>query len=212
MIKTSLRKIKNKLWCPLISALIQIFMIMTIFMQFFEIKDHYYASISNANIKKKIESRVNQCGKDYWVSWIVLDGNVSKRKYYFQDVIGCNPNSKISGDCSFSVKNSKLNPFYNETYHKLDGKTYEFLMGMDTGLVAYYEDLSKLKVYKSMSNALDSSNKEIKSLGLSITKNIKRNIVYVFAMTKTGNSKMTCDKSDMINILEDLSTYAKEKL
>jgi hypothetical protein len=208
----SFTKIKNKLWCPLVSACIQIFVIMTIFMQFFEIKDHYYASISNAGIKKKIEKRINQCGKDYWLSWIVLDGNVSKRKYYFQDVIGCNPESGIKNDCSFSVKNSKLNPFYNETYHKLDKNTYKLLMGMDTGLVGYYDNLTKLRTYKAMNEALNSFNKEIKVLGLTVTKNIKQNIVYVFAMTKTGDSKMTCNKSDIINILEDLSIYAKEKL
>ena len=208
----SFRSLKHKLMCPLISALIQIFVILTIFMQFFEIKDHYYASISNESIKKKIENKINQCGKDYWISWIVLDGNVSKRKYYFQDVIGCNPGSKIKNDCSFSVKNSKLNPFYNETYHKLDSGSYKFLMGMDTGLVAYYEDFSKLRVYKSINYALKSSNKGITALGLTITKNIKQNIVYVFAMSKTGDSEMKCNKSDIINILEDLSIYAKEKL
>lgn len=181
-------------------------------MQFFEIKDHYYASISDANIRKKIESRVNQCGKGYWISWIVLDGNVSKNKYYFRDVIGCNPNRTIKGDCSYSVKSSKLNPYYNETYHKLDNTTYELLMGMDTGLVAYYKDFGKLKKYASMNEALSSSNKTIKALGLTITKNIRRNIVYVFTMSRTIDSKETCDKTDIINILEDLSIYAKGKL
>jgi len=208
----NLRRIASRLMCPLVSALIQIFVILILFVQFFEIKDHYYASMSNVSIRTKIEDRINQCGKDYWLSWIVLDGNVSKRKYYFQEVIGCNNDTGDGDDCSYSVKETKLNPFYNESYHRLDNNTYKFLTNMDTGMVAYFEDVGKLNNYKAIKEALLSSNKKIDSLGLTVTKNIKRNIVYVFAMSKTGAGVETCDKDRVVNILEDLSIYAKEKL
>jgi hypothetical protein len=205
-----IRRTKEKLMCPLVSAIIQITFLYIAFFQFFEVKDHYYSSISNAAIKKKIEEKIDYCGVDSWISWIVLDGNKSKNKYYFQDVIGCNPESKLNNSCSYSVKETRLNPFYNETYHKIDAETYSFLEKMDTGLVAYFDDLKYLKQFKSIDIALQSSNKEIKNIGLTVTKNIKKNIVYVFAMTNTGNNK--CGKDKTISMLEELSLYAKEKL
>lgn len=208
-------KIKNalsKLACPLTSALIQVFIILVIFMQFFEIRDQYHISINNAKIKRKIESKINQCGKDYWISWLVLDGNSSKKKYYFEEVMGCNEYSTNNNDCSFSVKNTKLNPFYNEIYHRLDSNTYELLTTMDTGMVAYFGDTTKIEPYKSMIDALEASNLEIKSLGVSVTRNIAQNLVYVFTISKTGESAGKCDKRKVVGILEELSIYAKENL
>lgn len=207
---TSLRKLKEKLFCPLVSSLIQIFVLYILFFQFFEIKDHYYSSISNARIKAKIESRINQCGKDYWLTWIVLDGNNSKEKYFFQDVIGCAPNK--NGNCAFSVKEAKLNKFYNEEFHRVDEKTYEFLTSIENGVSAYYNDMSFLKKFPSINEVLKNSNKTIYELGISVTKDIRRNLVYVFAMTNTSKENKSCDKDQMILILENLSIYAKENL
>lgn len=207
---TLLRKLKEKLFCPLVSSLIQIFVLYILFFQFFEIKDHYYSSISNARIKAKIESRINQCGKDYWLTWIVLDGNNSKEKYFFQDVIGCAPNK--NGNCAFSVKEAKLNKFYNEEFHRVDEKTYEFLTSIENGVSAYYNDMSFLKKFPSINEVLKNSNKTIYELGISVTKDIRRNLVYVFAMTNTSKENKSCDKDQMILILEDLSIYAKENL
>lgn len=205
-----IRKLKEKLFCPLVSSLIQIFVLYILFFQFFEIKDHYYSSISNARIKAKIESRINQCGKDYWLTWIVLDGNNSKEKYFFQDVIGCVPNK--NGNCAFSVKEAKLNKFYNEEFHRVDKKTYEFLTSIENGVSGYYNDMSFLKKFPSIDEVLKNSNKTIYELGISVTKDIRRNLVYVFAMTNTSKENKSCDKNQMILILEDLSIYAKENL
>lgn len=207
---TSLRKLKEKLFCPLVSSLIQIFVLYILFFQFFEIKDHYYSSISNARIKAKIESRINQCGKDYWLTWIVLDGNNSKEKYFFQDIIGCAPNK--NGNCAFSVKEAKLNKFYNEEFHRVDEKTYKFLTSIENGVSAYYNDMSFLKKFPSINEVLKNTNKTIYELGISVTKDIRRNLVYVFAMTNTSKENKSCDKDQMILILEDLSIYAKENL
>lgn len=205
-----IRKLKEKLFCPLVSSLIQIFVLYILFFQFFEIKDHYYSSISNARIKAKIESRINQCGKDYWLTWIVLDGNNSKEKYFFQEIIGCAPNK--NGNCAFSVKEAKLNKFYNEEFHRVDEKTYEFLTSIENGVSAYYNDMSFLKKFPSINEVIKNSNKTIYELGISVTKDIRRNLVYVFAMTNTSKENKSCDKDQMILILEDLSIYAKENL
>lgn len=205
----SFRKIKEKIFCPLVTSLIQIFILYVLFFQFFEIKDHYYSSISNARIKAKIESRINQCGKDYWLTWIVLDGNSSKEKYFFQDVIGC---SSKPGDCAFSVKEAKLNKFYNEEFHKVDSKTYKFLTSIDNGVSGYYKDMTFLKNFPAINEVINNSNKTIYELGISVTKDVRRNLVYVFAMTNTSKENKKCDKDQMILILEDLSIYAKENL
>lgn len=205
-----IRKIKEKLFCPLVTSLVQVFIIYFLFFQFFEIKDYYYSSISNARIKNKIESRINQCGKDYWLSWIVLDANSSKQKYFFQDVIGCSP-AKI-GDCAFSVKEAKLNKFYNEEFHKVDRKTYEFLTSIENGVSGYYKDMAFLKNFPAINEVINNSNKTIYELGISVTKDLRRNLVYVFTMTNTSSNNNKCDKDQMIFILEDLSTYAKENL
>jgi len=204
------RRLKERLFCPLVSSLIQIFILYVLFFQFFEIKDHYYSSISNARIKAKIESRINECGKDYWLTWIVLDGNSSKEKYFFQDVIGCSP--RKTGDCAFSVKEAKLNKFYNEEFHKVDRKTYEFLTSIENGISGYYNDMSFLKNFSAINDVINNSNKTIYELGISVTKDFKRNLVYVFAMTNTSKENKNCNKEQMILILEDLSIYAKENL
>lgn len=209
--RRKLQNIKNKLMCPLVSALIQITFLYIAFFQFFEFKDHYYSSISSALIKKKIEQKINSCDKDTWISWIVLDGNKSKYQYYFKDVIGCKPDLELSKDCSYSVKETKLNPFYNETYHKIDINTYNFLQSMDTGMVAYYKDMTLLSNFDSINKAVNSSNKNIKSIGLSVTKNLKKNLVYAFVMTTTSKDSK-CGKDRIISTLEELSIYAKNKL
>lgn len=211
MIIRSFKNLFKKLACPLVSACIQLVIILAIFMEFFEIKDHYYTAISDAKIRKKMQERVSQCGKDFYISWLVLDGNKSKRKYYFKDVIGCNEQTKRK-TCAFSVKHLKLNSFYNQTYHKLDEETYNHLATMQTGLVGYYNNPKELVVFDSVNEALGSANKKITSIGLSVTKNIRKNLVYVFTMTKTNNHLGKCGKHEIVEILEDLSIYAKEKI
>lgn len=206
----SIRKIKEKMFCPLVTAIMQICIIYVLFFQFFQIQDHYRSSISNARINSKIEDRINQCGKDYWISWIVLDANQTNKKYYFQDVIGCNP-EKL-GSCAFSVKDQKLNQFYNEEYHRVDDSTYQFLISMDTGAAGYYDDISFIENFPAIKEAIGSSNKKVYSLGLSITKDLRKNVVYVFALTTTSEDNQRCDKQKIISILEDLSIYAKENL
>ncbi len=209
-----LKEIKNKLFCPLVSALIQICILYFIFFQYSQYlqNNRYDYSVANSRIKSKIEEKINYCGKDYWISWIVLSGNKSTNKYFFQDVIGCNPN-KNSNNCAFSVKEAKLNEFYNQEYHKIDPKTYNFLMKIDTGVAGFYSDMSFFNDYPAIKNVLINSNKVISTLGITVTKDIRRNIVYVFAMSNTS-SKLSnkCDKNKIVNTLEEISIFAGENL
>ena len=72
--------------------------------------------------------------------------------------------------------------------------------------------MSFLKNFHAINEVIKNSNKTIYELGISVTKDLRRNLVYVFAMTNTSKENKKCDKDQMILILEDLSIYAKENL
>lgn len=201
-----MKKLLKRLFCPLVNALLQFIILCVVCYLFCQPKKQYHNSIANARIKTKIENRINECGQDYWLSWLVLDGN----KYFFQDVIGCSANKKEN--CSFSVKDAKLNQFYNEENHKVDRKTYEFLNSIENGVSGYYNDLSFLKDFTSINEAIQNTNKQIYELGISVVKDKKRNLIYVFTMTNTAKENTKCNKNKITYILEDLSIYAKENL
>jgi len=194
----------------LIKHLFLVAIILTTFFHLFEIKDNYYSAIANHRIRSRIEARAEECGKDYFISWLVFDGNKTKDKYYFKDVIGCNP-KKEKKDCAFSVKDAKLNPFYNAEYHRVDKKTYEFLEKMETGNAGIYDNLDYFKDYPAINDVLHSTNKKIERLGISITRDIRKNVVYVFTITNVSKNNQ-CDRHQMTDILEDLSIYAKDNL
>jgi len=196
--------IKNKLIQPLTIAIIQVAIIYYLFFSLFFTKDHYYFSLKKDIILNKIKQEVNQCGYGSWLSWIIVDTNENNKNYYFEDVIGCN---KLSDNCSFSVKDQNLNPYYNKYNHKLDSKSYSLLSKMETGSVAYFNDVNNLKSYTSLYKAITNSNLKINNIGISITKDVRKNIVYIFTLTNTHINK--CDKYKTIDILEELSIFSR---
>jgi len=204
-------RLRDRLLCPLVSALIQILVLYTIFFQFFEIKDHYYSSIANAKIKAHIEDKVNQCGRGTWISWLVVDGNVSRDRYYFQDVIGCRKDTEEKGECAFSVKEAKLNPFYNAIYHKLDKCSVSFLNNIPSSEVAFFEDLKALPC-ETLAIGVGASNSKLLNMGITVTRNTRSNMVYIFTLSQTAPYSEDCPKSKRVTILEELSNYAKENL
>lgn len=208
-IMNAISRIRKKLWCPLLLGMIEITLIYIIFFNRFSLHP-YDVDNSFSNIKAKIESSIDECGKDYWISWLVLDTRESKDKYRFKDVVGCSPSKKIN--CAFSVKDTKLNPFYNQKYHRLDSKTYDFLMKLEMGTAAYFRDMSFFEDYPTIKEILEKTNKPIEELSMSITRNFTGDIVYVFTMTSTSKKVTACKREKMINILEDLSLYAKQTL
>lgn len=203
-----LRRIEEKLFCPIATIVICTTLSCFIFMNYMR-HEGYDLSVSDAKIKVKIENRINECGKDYWISWLVVDTGFWKNKYRFKDVMGCNP-AKAIGSCAFSVVDTKLNPFYNEPFHMVDAKTYEFLNDIETGTAAYHKDLNKLNKYPAIREALESSNKHIYGVGISVSRNfLRRNIIYVFTMTTTSEEANKCDRNKVTSILEDLSLYTE---
>lgn len=205
------RKISNlllRIRCPLTTCLIQLAVIAGICYYFSY--NHYYYSVSDSKIKTKINATINQCGEGYYISWIVLDTKYFHDKYFFQDVIGCNKNKAGEG-CAFSVKDKKLNKFYNES-HYIDDKSYHYLDKLDTGDVLYFTTTNDLYQYPSIYQALNSTNKKIFSGGITVIKNTFKNIVYIFALTETNANKVTCNRHQITNYLEDISKFAKKNL
>lgn len=196
-----IRKIKDKLFCPLVSALIQLVIIYTLFFKLIVLQNQYSFAITEDKIEEKIINKVNYCGKDYWISWLVIDKSIPK-KYKFRNVIGC---PSQSASCAVSIKN--LNPFYKKEY-LIDDKTYDFLLNYKNGSAGYYNDINFFADMPSTLEIIRSTNKKVYSAGVSIVKNITGDPIYVFIMSNTSkNSK--CGSDDVVRSLEDLSIYAK---
>lgn len=196
--------IKNNIALSFFLTIIQISILYALFFNLFLVKDHYFFSIKKDLITNKIKEELNQCGYGSWLSWIVVNTKDSNKNYYFEDVLGC---KKLSDDCSFSVKNQNLNPYYSKYNHKLDDNSYKILSSMETGSVAYFSNIDSLKNYSSLYEAIINSNLKIKNIGISVTKDIRRNIVYIFTLTNTHANK--CGKYKSIEILEGLSIFSR---
>ena len=196
-----IRKIKEKLFCPLVSALIQLILIYILFFQLVVLGNQYTFAATEDKIEEKLTNKVNYCGKDYWISWIVIDKTIPK-KYRFRNVIGC---SSQSTSCAVSIKN--LNSFYKKE-HFIDEKSYDFLLSYKTGSAGYYGDMIFFADMPAALEMINNSNKRIYSVGVSVVKDIKGDPIYVFLMSNTSkNSK--CSSNDVVRSLEDLSIYAK---
>lgn len=200
-----INRLKEIYFHPLINTIILLLIIAFIYFYFlFFYNNKFTISLSYNRIENKINEIVNYCKNDNFIDWIVVD----KKRYYFQDVVGCNYSS--DKNCSFSVKRNNLNQFYNRKDLILDEKTYSLLNSLDTGQVAYYNDLEFLSKFKTFDEAFSNSNKKITKIAFSITRNYISGLVYVFMWTNTGNN--ICDKNYIVNNLQELSLIAKEGL
>ena len=195
----------HKLICPVISSLTTMIAILLVFVACilpFITSQALKQSQSVDLITKEVDKIINNCGKDFRVSWIVVDPN--KKIYKFHDVRGLNADSSAI----VSSKNPQLNPFYSKI-HKIDPITFSFLDKFDNGAAGFYPEISFFNDKKSARDMISSSNKIIFKVGISVTKNILDNMVYVFIATITSDSYNVCSKDDIVTHLEDLSIYAK---
>lgn len=150
------------------------------------------------NIDQALKASVNDCGKGYYASWIVLD----KAKYFFQNVYGC---QKTLENCAYSVKDSKLNQFYLED-HFLSGKDFIELKEKPNGETAYYTG-SVLKKYPTIFEIVKNSNHEINGMGLVVLKNFKNDLIYIFTIANTSQSN-ACSKQEITAHLERIISIA----
>jgi hypothetical protein len=190
---------KEKLLCPIISSIIQLSVILLFFLPSFSNSKIHNLS-NDYYITKVVDQKLQNCGPNYWISWIVIDTN--NQQYYFQDVRG------IKGDKIISPKYLQLNPFYNEI-HAVDIKTLKFLSNFENGAAGYYSDMLFFDNLSTAKEIINSTNEKVYNVGISVTKNVLHNLVYVFLMTSTGVINNKCSQNEIIESLEDLSNYAK---
>lgn len=144
----------------------------------------------------------------YWFSWLVIEADT----FYYVDVRGYNPETKEA----YSVKEKYLNPHYFNIIdiEKDDIETRKFIKGFDTGLVGYYPDIEYLKQYNTIYKELTGEhlNIELKQAGISITRNSKKELIFFFLITYSGDKLTTCSRQDIAGFLGSISIYAKKDL
>lgn len=201
----NIRRIKDKLLCPIVSSMITvltcILTCLLLIYPFFasqKIKESQAVDL----ITQKVNEKILYCGNDFWVHWIVIDPN--QRTFKFQDVRGLNADSSEI----ISPKQLELNPYYKGV-HKVDNITFKFLDNFKTGAAGFYPDLSFFNGKKTAMEIINSSNKIPYQAGISVTKNIFNNMVYVFIISSTKEDLGSCDSNKIVRDLEELSIYAK---
>jgi hypothetical protein len=211
----SFKNFLGKLLCPFTGAIVSLVAVSyTFVMLFSEIANKkeviYNRSIYDSRITKEIDNIINDCGAGYFLSWIVFNEDSNNSRYYFQDVVGCAGESK---NCAISIKNLHLNKFYDQEYHKVDKNTLQFFNSMQTGLAGYYEDIDYLTGrYQTIAEIAKNTNKKIVSTGITVTKDARSNIIYVFTLTNTSLTNNKCGQKEVVRHLEFLSTFAGDNI
>ena len=199
-------KINKRIRCPLFWLLIQVSILYTAFFVYFpDSKKYYYNSLNDAIIKNNVDKIVNECGEGYFVSWLVLQVDKSKDKYFFKDFVGCDANH--TPNCSYSVKISSVDSFYNKKNNDVDHLTYSYLKSLDNGDVDF-PDRQTISRLPSMKHAVNKSKLGINLLGLTVIKDARNNIVYVFTLTNTTQNNI-CSKSRITEMLYGLSIVVR---
>jgi len=208
IVKNRIKSLIIKLRCPLISAFIQIAVIcygFSILVPYLSGADKLQSAENRDRIAQKASSVIKQIGHDYFLNWIIVETSNQKERYRFQDILECKRGR--GKDCVSSVKH--LNDFYSET-HYLDRCTYELLDSMDTGDVRIYSDLDKLKKCQTISTILEQGNLPLKGAGMTVIKNLERNIVYIFVLTSLIDIDL--NKKKVSILLREMSITARKNL
>ena len=105
---------------------------------------------------RPIEKFLNKCGENYFFSTILIKEN----QYYFDDVNGCNKDGDNLTTCIYSVKDSKINSFYNQS-HNLDFKTKNYLNSIEDNQIIFVKDTSIFDDKPAINQLLNSTIKKI---------------------------------------------------
>lgn len=204
--KNYFKKILKKLICPLTGAIFSIWLMFLAWFYFgFGLSHYDHVKISD-KIQKKIDINLNLCGSNNWITTLVVKG----KRYYYDDVRGCAPNKK--DNCAFSVKDLKLNPRYLEEDLFIDDRTFAFVNKLENGVAGYYDDFAIFENMPTVKSLLLSSNKKIEAFAVSVTKDLKSDIIYVFVMSSTKKNNNVCGKQVMTEMTESLSIFTAKNL
>ena len=160
-----------------------------------------------SNIRNEMQQIVNRCGENYYISWIEYENNLFKDEYFFKDVIGSNLASSYRENIN-SVKLKELNSFHSKT-HKIDSKTFEYIYKLDTGDVRFFNNPREFEAFPAIYEALTSSNKKIYFGGLTVVRDVRARIIYVFTLVGTNKSNKNCNRNNITKNLEKIAESAK---
>jgi hypothetical protein len=210
--KTSSKEILNYIKCPFAVFVVQIVLIAVIWfnLPIFPFYKKYSTPKFESKIKKEMQKIVNQCGKGYYISWIEYDNRIFRDRYFFKDVIGDNLDHHLP-DLINSIKDKELNSFYSKP-HEVDYKTFDYIDQLDTGDVRSFKDIKDLKDLPSIYNALTNTNKKIYFGGLTVVRDIRIKVIYVFTLVSTGDFNNICDRNSITQYLEEIATITKNNL
>lgn len=114
----------------------------------------YLIEVFNFNT---IEKALNKCGENYFFSTIMID----ESSYEFGSVDGCSKAGKGFATCVYSVKDSNINSYYNNS-HALDSNTKKYLNSLPENQIIFIDNFSVFKDKKAINDLLSNTIKEIK--------------------------------------------------
>lgn len=198
--------------CPFAVFIFQIVIIAFIWfnLPLFPFYKKYSTPKFENNIKKEMQKIVNRCGEDYYLSWVEYDNKIFIDRYFFKDVIGDNFNHQ-NPELINSIKDKKLNSFYSKS-HNVDYKTFDYINQLDTADVRYFDDIKDLKELTAIYEALTNTNEKIYFGGLTVVRDIRAKIIYIFTLTSTKKENTICNRNTITQNLEEMAIIAKNNI
>lgn len=209
---TCLKKGIKFLKCPFAIFVFQIIIIAIIWfnLPLFPFYKKFSTPKFESSIKKEMQKIVNRCGENYYISWIEYDNKIFRDRYFFKDVIGDNFNHQTP-ELINSIKDKKLNSFYSKS-HDVDFKTFEYVNQLDTADVRYFEDIKDLKELPTIYEALTNTNSRIYFGGLTVVRDIRTKVIYIFTLVSTNKDNKICNRNSITQNLEEMAIIAKSNI
>lgn len=210
--RTRYRKTLNYINCPFAIFVIQIILISAIWfnLPLFPFYKKFTTPKFESKIKKEMQKIANRCGEGYYISWIEYDNKIFRDRYFFKDVIGDNFNHHLP-DLVNSIKDKKLNSFYSKP-HDVDYKTFDYIDQLDTGDVRYFRNIEEFKDLPSIYHALNNTNEKVYFGGLTVVRDIRIKVIYVFTLVSTREFNKICDQNSITQNLEEIAIITKNNL
>lgn len=206
---------KNK-YGSTVKTVISGFVIYVLYVEVFTKNHHYDVSKSDTIIREQATSLVKECGSYSFVSWAVVNDQALKkerRKFHFKDVIGCLTDD--AKHCGVSVMDD--NPIYNREY-TLSYDDYYHLQSIPAGKLIHYNivngriDDTEDYTPQIMSKLVASTNLPLRNIRYTLVRDYKQNLVYIFSLSFTNNSKPTCSSQIANTLLLNLADTAENNL
>ena len=192
---------KKLLQHPLLQAYFWILLGATICYSYINITERtlYDIEVTDQKIKQEMIKVAKSCGEGYYLFWFLMDSREFRLKDSFvvKDIVESNYCDKSFGKC---------HPNYQESYI-LDYKSKIFLDKLKDNKV-YNPAISTLASYSSFRKILGKAKNPIQDLSLTIVRDKKRNLIYLFSLSRTTEN-ISCNQDYIESGLLNISNIAK---